>query len=161
MKPQRSRSLYGSPSAPERSATLSRRTRTPSQQSSGVYAARRAAGAWVGYWRQALADPGILDKHLTETPAGNSAVIDRLLALPAQDFYLERVNGVRASPSRRRRFRFCEAKAEAETRADGLARNPISGALLQGAVQLGVEGVDLARRDTRRGCNLPDQVRML
>jgi hypothetical protein len=46
--------------------------------------------AWVAYWRQALAEPGILDKRLADTPAGDSAVIDHLLALPAQDFYLER-----------------------------------------------------------------------
>ena len=49
----------------------------------------RAYQQWVSYWRRALTEPTILDKTLEGTAGGDATVIDRLLDLPARDFYLE------------------------------------------------------------------------
>jgi hypothetical protein len=49
----------------------------------------RAYQQWVMYWRRALNDPAILDETLREAAGGDARVIDRLVNLPARDFYLE------------------------------------------------------------------------
>lgn len=49
----------------------------------------RSYRAWIEYWRRVLDEPGILDPALSDRPSGDPGVIDRLLDLPGQDFYLE------------------------------------------------------------------------
>ena len=44
--------------------------------------------AWVEYWRRGLDDPGALG--LGDAHAGDPDTIERLLAIPARDFFLER-----------------------------------------------------------------------
>lgn len=46
--------------------------------------------SWVTYWRAALADPSILDRGLRDVGQGDHRAIERLLALPSRDFYLEK-----------------------------------------------------------------------
>lgn len=45
--------------------------------------------AWIQYWRRVLKEPAVLDPALSDRPPGDPRVIDRLLDLPGQDFYLE------------------------------------------------------------------------
>jgi hypothetical protein len=45
--------------------------------------------SWVAYWRAVLADPAVLDGELRGLVPGDHRVIDRLVALPSRDFYLE------------------------------------------------------------------------